>query len=165
MFQILRIVNLALNIPLQFCITYRSQCNIPIHLIMLSRSNDISRNIQRNGTNSRNIGVQESTTEFLFCNARSKTFRGSENHSVSDFGGLTEDGAETETGEDVHVVSLAGGVGFAFVRCFGEGRARGEEDRAVSPGNRLFEITFRLFTWITQSYKLAKIQARVKYGR
>jgi hypothetical protein len=155
MFQILRIVRLAFDKCHQFLIIQGSQVLICIHTVFLSSSHDISCNFQRNITNSGNVGVEETATEFLLGDAASETFRGCEDHCVCDFGSLHEDCAETETGEDVHIVALSWRICLSFVFCFREGRTRGKQNAAFRPFNGLLKVTFRFCTRIAQCCKLA----------
>lgn len=69
---------------------------------------------------------------------------------MGDVDGLGEDGAETDAGEDVHVVALTGLEGLTVVLESREGGARGEEAAALGVLDGVLESALGLAAWVGQ---------------
>ena len=95
-----------------------------------------------------NTRVNQALVDLIGVQRASQGGRGGVDHVVGDAARLGEDGAETDTREDVDVVALVGVVGDDMVAVLdgvvGEGRTRREEDSPVCPVHGLFKGAFRL---------------------
>src|SRR5438477_1256628 len=115
MLQILWIVDFTFDETIQVIIAHRPQIRLTIDSIFLCSPDNITSNNQRHISNSRDIRVKQSTSEFRFGDAAGETLGCSENHCIGDFPSLTQNCTETETGENIHIVSLSGCVFCALI--------------------------------------------------
>ena len=115
MFQVLWIVDFTFDETLQFLIANGPQVFPTIDSIGLCCPDNVTGNHQRHISNTRDIRVKKPATEFFLGDATGETLRCGENHRIGDFACLGQDGSETETGEDVHIVTLSRSVFLALV--------------------------------------------------
>lgn len=92
--------------------------------------------------------VDETLVDLLGVEGASQGSGGLVDHGVGDPCRLGEDGAQTDTGEDVDVVTLVGVVCDSLIRSLDgvrvEGRAGGKDDAALGPVDGLLEGALRL---------------------
>lgn len=107
---------------------------------LLGSADDLHGNNGADVPNAVNARVQQVRRTLLGSESLGQGQSGSLDHAVRDGGGASQEGAETDTGEDEHVVALAGFHLLAIVLDGSVRAAGGEEDLAVGPLDGILEV-------------------------
>lgn len=144
-----RVIHAGLDPVVQLDVAQRAERDLAVNLVLLGSAHHLAGNDDANLADAGDVGVEQATLELLSVESGGEGLAGGVDHAVCDADGLGQDAAEADTGEDVHVVTLArvvgaglaGGVGEGAV---GEGGAGGEEAAAVGVGDGGLEVTLGL---------------------
>lgn len=138
------IVHLLLDVRIELLVAEVSELNNTVDAVLLSSTDDTAGDNDGDVANAADIRVQPAVGDFLLVEGGRQRLGGGIDHVLSNADGLGENGAKTDTREDVHVVALSGSKELAAVLHGGEGRAGGKEAASLSVGNGLLEVTLRL---------------------
>jgi hypothetical protein len=142
-----RIVHAGLDPVVQLKVAHGAQSDLAIDLVFLCSAHHLAGDDDADLADASDVRVEETTLELLAGQSGGEGLTGGIDHAVGDTDGLGQDAAQTNTGEHVHVVALAGVVGAGLAGGvaegeIGEGRAGGEETAAVGVGDGSLEVTF-----------------------
>lgn len=144
-----RVIHAGLDPVVQLNIAHRAEGDLAVHLVLLGSAHHLAGDDDTDLADAGDVRVEQTTFELLASEGSGEGIARGVDHAVCDADGLGQDAAEADTGEDVHVVTLAGvvsagltgGVGEGEV---GEGGAGGEEAAAVGVGDSGLEVTLGL---------------------
>lgn len=144
-----RIVHASPNPVIQLDVAHRAQSDLAIDLVFLGGTHHLAGDDDADLTDASDVGVEQTTLDLLRSQGSRERLARGVDHAVGDTDGLGQNAAQTDTGEDIHVVTLAGVVGLGLAGGVGEGegregRARGEETTTVGVLNSGLIITLRL---------------------
>jgi hypothetical protein len=144
-----RVIHAGLDPVVQLDVAQRAERDLAVNLVLLGSAHHLAGNDDANLTDAGDVGVEQATLELLSVESGGEGLAGGVDHAVCDADGLGQDAAEADTGEDVHVVALAGVVGAGLASgvgegAVGEGGAGGEEAAAVGVGDGGLEVTLGL---------------------
>ena len=144
-----RVVHAGLDPVVQLDVAHRAQGNLAVHLVLLGSAHHLAGDDDTDLADAGDVRVEQTTLQLLAGEGSGEGSAGGVDHAVCDTDGLGQDAAETDTREDVHVVSLAGVVGAGLAGGVGEGEvgeggAGGEETAAVGVDDGGLEVTLGL---------------------
>jgi len=144
-----RIIHTSLDPVIELDVRKRTERDLTINLVFLSGAHHLASDDDRHLADASDIRVQETALEFLAGQSGGQGLAGGVDHAVCHADGLGENAAQTDTGEDVHVVALAGVVGAGFAGgvgegAVGEGGAGSEEAAAVGVLDCCLEVALGL---------------------
>lgn len=125
------VVHALLDVLGEGLVVHVAEAELAVDASLLGSANDTAGDNDADVADAADVGVEPVLLDLLGQERGREGLSGSVDHGLGDVDGLGEDGAETYTGEDVHVVALAGLESLALVLDGGEGRARGEEAAAL----------------------------------
>lgn len=143
------VVHAGLDPQVQVGVGHLAETSLTVDVIGLGGTDDITGDNNADLANAGNVGVEQTTLELLGGEGLGEGLAGGIDHAIGDTDSLGQNAAETDTGEDVHVVTLAGVVGAGLTGGVGEGgvgegRSGSEEAAAVSVDNGGLEVTLGL---------------------
>lgn len=143
------VVHAGLDPVLQIGIRHVAEVGLAVNLVVLGSTNDLAGDNDANLTNAGDVRVEQTTLKLLGGQSGRQRLAGGVDHAISDTDGLGQNAAQTDTGEDIHVVTLAGVVGLGLASgvgesAVGEGRTGGEEAATISVLDGGLEVTLRL---------------------
>lgn len=144
-----RIVHAGTDPVVELDVGESTESDLTIDLVFLCGADDLASDDDGNFADASDVRVQEVALEFLGGEGRGEGLAGGVDHAVGDADGLGENAAKTDTGEDIHVVTLAGVVGAGLSgrvgeSAVGEGRSGGEEAAAVGVLDSGLKVTLGL---------------------
>jgi hypothetical protein len=90
---------------LQLLVSHTPDPNLSVNAVFLRRPNHTHSHDDRYVADARNVGVEPALLDFCLAKGCCEGGGGGVYHGLGDGHGFGEDGAETDAGEDVHVVS------------------------------------------------------------
>lgn len=143
------VVHAGLDPQVHVGVGHLAETSLTVDVVGLGGADDVAGDNNANLANAGDVRVEQTTLELLGGEGLGKGLTGGVDHAVGDTDGLGQNAAETDTGEDVHVVTLAGVVGAGLTGSVGEGgvgegRAGGEEAAAIGVGNGGLKVTLGL---------------------
>ena len=144
-----RVVHAGLDPVVQIGVAHVAELGLAVDLVLLSRADHVAGDHDADLANAGDVGVQQAALDLLGGQSLGEGLTRGIDHAVCHTDGLGQDAAQTDTGEDIHVVALARVVGAGLTRRVGEGlggegRARGEEAATVSVGDGALKVTLGL---------------------
>ena len=134
--------HLVLDVGKQMRVIKVAQVFVAIDTLLLGDMNHPMGDLRAHLPHPSQHGINSSIGMLRLCQTLTQRQTSRLDHRIRDVLRLGEKGAQTETGEDVHVVTLAGVVVLALVVVCGEGGTRGEDDLAIGPLNGIVELAF-----------------------
>lgn len=117
----LRAPHAALDELRELVVVHFAEVRVPVDTVLLCGADDAVRDLRADVPDALDARIHELEGAFLRREGVGEGERCGFDHTVGDGGRACEDGAETEAGEDVHVVTLAWMVLLAIVCERGEG--------------------------------------------
>lgn len=134
-------------------LTIREPLNllVAVEVLLLGATDDFSGDADGDFSDAVEVGVEPRLSMFLLVESLGETLGGSVNHLLRDVDSLAEKSTETDTWEDVHVISLSGminsTVGTSVIR---EWRSRSKDNLLVGPLHSLVKSALGLVNWVGQ---------------
>lgn len=130
------VVHAGLDPVVQIRVGHVAEVGLAIDLVVLGSADHLAGDDDADLTDASDIGVEQTTLDLLGSESGGEGLAGGVDHAVGDTDGLGQNAAQTDTGEDIHVVTLAGVVGLGLAGRVGEGecregRTRGEEAATI----------------------------------
>ena len=143
------VVHAGLDPDVQIGVAHVAETGLTVNLVLLGGADDVAGDDNADLADAGDVGVEQTALKLLGGEGLGESLSGGVDHAVGDADGLGQNAAQTDTGEDVHVVTLAGVVGAGLTSgvgegAVGEGRAGGEEAAAVGVGDSSLEVTLGL---------------------
>jgi len=143
------VVHAGLDPVVQIGVRHAAEVGLAINLVVLSSTDHLAGDDDADLTDAGDIGVEQTTLNLLSSQGSRERLARGVDHAVGDTDGLGQNAAQTDTREDIHVVTLAGVVGAGLALGVGEGesregRTRGEEATTVSVLDGGLIVTLRL---------------------
>lgn len=127
------------------------QLLIHVDVFGLCAADDLAGDTDRDFSDAVEGWVQPADGVLLLSERLGETLGGGIDHLLGNVHSLAEKSAETDTWEDVHIVTLTWVVGgTVLAEVVWEGGARGEDDLLIGPFHGLVESAFSLVDWIRQ---------------
>lgn len=144
------VVHLGLDVRDKSLVIHTNNLRVAGKPVRLGSTDDTKGDTSADVTDAVDTWVQETVVTLLLSQGSGEGLGGGIDHVLVDQAGLGDDGAHTDTWEDIHVVSLTGFVLLAVLwRGVGwEWRSRSEEDLLVGADHGLLEGTFGLGDWV-----------------
>ena len=144
-----RVVHAGLDPVVHLDVAHRAERSLAVHLVLLGGAHHLAGDNDADLADAGDVRVEEATLELLGGEGLREGFTGGVDHAVGDADGLGQDAAQADTGEDVHVVALAGVVGVGLASGVGEGAGGeggtgGEEAAAVGVLDGRLKVTLGL---------------------
>lgn len=144
-----RVVHAGLDPVIQVLVRHVAQVGLAVDLVLLRGADHVAGHHDADLADPSDVRVQQTALELLGRQSLGKGLTRGVDHAVRDAHGLGQDAAQTDTREDVHVVTLAGVVSLGFTggigeRLVGERRTRGEETATVGVGDGAVEVALGL---------------------
>ena len=144
-----RIVHAGTDPVVKLDVGESAEGNLAVDLVFLCGTDDLAGDDNGHIADASDVRVQEVALEFLGGEGRGEGLAGGVDHAVGNTDGLGENAAKTDTGEDVHVVTLAGVVGAGLAGgvgegAVGEGGAGGEEAATIGVLDGGLKVALRL---------------------
>lgn len=144
-----RVVHASLDPSVEAVVAHGTQVGLTVHLGLLRCADDLAGDHDTDLTDPGQVRVEESAVDLLSRQGLREGLARGVNHAVGNLDGLGQDGSHTNTGEDIHVVALAGVVDTGLSGGVGEREglergARGKEGTTVSVLDGSLKITLRL---------------------
>ena len=139
-----RVVHALDDVGIELLVRQVAELRGAVNTVLLGSANDTTSDDNGDFANAADVGVQPAISNLLLVQGCREGLGGGVDHVLCDGGGLGENGTETDTRENVHVVALAGGEELAVVLQGGEWRAGGEQAAALSVEDSLLECALRL---------------------
>jgi hypothetical protein len=125
------IVHALLDVLGQGLVVHVAEAELAVDTSLLGSADDAAGDNDADLADAADVGVHPVHLDLLGEERLREGLARGVDHGLSDVDGLGQDGTESNTGEDVHVVSLARLKSLAVVLESGERRARSEEDAAL----------------------------------
>lgn len=143
------VIHAGLDPVVQIGVRHAAEVGLPINLVVLSSTDHLAGDDNADLTDTGDIGVEQTTLDLLRSEGSRERLARGVDHAVGDTDGLGQNAAQTDTREDIHVVTLAGVVCAGLALGVGEGegregRARGEETTTVGVLDSGLIVTLRL---------------------
>lgn len=138
------IVHALNDVRIELLVREVAEIDGAVNAILLGSTNDTAGDNNGDLADAADVRVQPAVGNLLLVEGCGKRLGGGVDHVLCDGCGLGENSAETDTGENVHVVALTRGEQLAIVLHGGEGRAGGEKTAALSVEDSLLECALRL---------------------
>ena len=144
-----RVIHAGLDPVVQLDVAHSAERSLAVNLVLLGGAHHLAGDNDADLADAGDVRVEEATLELLGGEGLREGFTGGVDHAVGDADGLGQDAAQADTGEDVHVVALAGVVGAGLAGGVGEGAVReggagGEEAAAVGVLDGGLKVTLGL---------------------
>lgn len=144
------IVHALLDVLGQGLVVHVTEAELAVNTGLLSSTDDTTSDNNADLTDAANVRVHPVLFNLLGEKRLRESFSRGVDHGLGNVDGLGQDGAETDTGEDVHVVALTRLEGLAVVLEGREGGARGEEDTTLGVLDGILEGALRLAAGVGQ---------------
>jgi hypothetical protein len=136
------------DVFVQLSVSQMPDGQFSINAILLGGTDDSPGNHDRHITNTGDVWVKQLMLSLFGSQRLGEVRARGVNHVLSDIDSLAENGTETNTREDVHIVALAWVQSLSLVFQVGEWRARSKEATAFGGFNGFFECAFGFADWV-----------------
>lgn len=144
-----RVVHAGLDVVVQVGVAHLAESSLTVDTVGLGSTHHLAGDDNADLTDASDVGVEQTTLDLLGSQSGGESLTGSIDHAVGDTDGLGQDAAQTDTGEDVHVVTLAGVIRAGLAGRVGEGhggerRAGGEKATTIGVLDGALVVTLGL---------------------
>jgi hypothetical protein len=139
-----RVVHALPDVLVKLLVAELAQLGGTVDTVLLSGTDDATSDNDGDLTDAADVGVQPAISDLLLVEGGGQGRGGGVDHVLCDGRGLGENGAESDTGENVHVVSLAGCEKAAVVLHRREWRSGSKETAALGVEDSLLECALGL---------------------
>lgn len=126
-----RVVHLGADISIKVGIAQPLQSLVLVQVLRLGGTDDMTGNGDGDVADPVEAGVEPALGSLLLGQGIRKTNGRGVDHLLGNVDRLAENGSETDSGEDVHVVTLARVIGDTISLDLGEGRSGGKDSLVV----------------------------------
>jgi len=144
------VVHALLDVLGQSLVVHVAETKLAVNASLLGSADDTAGNNNADLADAADVRVHPVLLDLLGEKRLREGLARGVDHGLSDVDSLGQDGTESNTGEDVHVVALTGLKSLTVVLKSREGRARSEEDTALSVLDGVLEGALRLAAGVGQ---------------